>query len=309
MLRRLIGDGSYRQESEKSCRVRIMTERIEIVESNSKLEAARQARGFGLCVIPCKEALLSIPNSGKEPAIRWKDYQTLKSTPEEIARWFTEHPEWNPAVVTGPVSGLDIIDADSAEAVEWVEGNLPYTPYQVLTKSGTHFYYTDTGVRIPNAAKLHGMPLDVRGFGGYAMSFGAEHWTGHIYKLANELSPQMLKEVPPFDLRWLAKEQPQFRGRDISVDPLEDRAKTIRRALGAVMSPRTPDAVAGERGHNRFFSIACLLTHEPPNGFGLSEQEALPILIAYNQAKCHPVFSDKETVHKIKSALERKGTR
>jgi hypothetical protein len=59
-----------------------------------------------------------------------------------------------------------------------------------------------------------------------------------------------------------------------------------------------PGAVAGARGHNQTFTVAVALV----NGFALGESEALEWLTKYNQ-KCDPSWSDKELLHKIKSAM------
>jgi len=58
-----------------------------------------------------------------------------------------------------------------------------------------------------------------------------------------------------------------------------------------------PPAVSGQGGHNQAFAVACVLVQ----GFGLSPQEALPILHEYNQ-RCQPPWSDNELLHKLEGA-------
>jgi len=58
-----------------------------------------------------------------------------------------------------------------------------------------------------------------------------------------------------------------------------------------------PAAVSGQGGHNQTFAVACVLVQ----GFGLSAEEALPILREYNQ-RCQPPWSEKDLLHKLEGA-------
>ncbi len=58
-------------------------------------------------------------------------------------------------------------------------------------------------------------------------------------------------------------------------------------------------AVAGSGGHNHTFAVAMVLVH----GFGLSYEDALRLLREYN-LRCSPVWSERELVHKIESAIK-----
>jgi hypothetical protein len=60
---------------------------------------------------------------------------------------------------------------------------------------------------------------------------------------------------------------------------------------------RMPGAVSGERGHQATFNVAVALIH----GFGLSENEAWPIICEHN-SKCSPPWSEAELRHKLESA-------
>jgi hypothetical protein len=60
---------------------------------------------------------------------------------------------------------------------------------------------------------------------------------------------------------------------------------------------KIPGAVSGQGGHNQTFSVACYLF----NGFGLSESDALALILEYNQ-RCSPPWSERELRHKVKSA-------
>ena len=94
----------------------------------------------GLSVIPVPRPRPGVPpgqpGDGKVPAISWREYQARRPTESEIRAWFRT-PQ-NIAAVTGHVSDVVVIDADSPEAVRWVTSHLPHTPWQTKTARGYH---------------------------------------------------------------------------------------------------------------------------------------------------------------------------
>jgi hypothetical protein len=58
-----------------------------------------------------------------------------------------------------------------------------------------------------------------------------------------------------------------------------------------------PPAVSGQAGHNKTFAVACALV----NGFALSDQDSLALLVEYN-SRCRPPWSERELWHKVQSA-------
>ena len=150
---------------------------------------------------------------GKAPAIkRWMPYQTALATEVQIVRWWRENPDYNIGIPTGEVSGFDVIDADSVDAIELVLASLPYTPFQVITAKGRHFYFKNTGLRLRNSVKIQGRALDRRSFGGYVVGPGSIHQSGHQYRPLEPLTASLLKDVPPLDSKWLeVATEPAFR--------------------------------------------------------------------------------------------------
>jgi hypothetical protein len=61
---------------------------------------------------------------------------------------------------------------------------------------------------------------------------------------------------------------------------------------------RMPPAIAGSGGHAATFNAAAALVR----GFAMSEADALPILTAWNQTHCLPLWSLPELRHKLKDA-------
>jgi hypothetical protein len=60
---------------------------------------------------------------------------------------------------------------------------------------------------------------------------------------------------------------------------------------------RIPAAISGHAGHDQTFVAACALVH----GFALDEGTALALLRDYN-TRCSPPWTEKELIHKIRSA-------
>jgi hypothetical protein len=61
---------------------------------------------------------------------------------------------------------------------------------------------------------------------------------------------------------------------------------------------RMPPAIAGSGGHAATFNAAVVLVR----GFAIPEQDALPLLMAWNQTHCQPPWTESELRHKLRSA-------
>src|SRR5262245_60769404 len=144
------------------------------------------------------------PGDGKVPAIAWRTYQKRRPTAREIDTWFGAVP-MNLAVITGPVSGVVIVDADDPEALRWLVRRLPWTPWQTQTARGFHLWYRHPGVRVPNRARVDTgvgtLKIDVRGDGGYVIAPGSVHASGAPYRQAGDWSEPRAR-VPVFWPGW-----------------------------------------------------------------------------------------------------------
>jgi len=275
-----------------------MRERIEGVERPSKLDAALQLHDVGLCVIPLEEPLFGRHNSGKAPAIkRWKPFQTVRPSESDIRRWWSKNPRFNVGVPMGPVSGYVALDADSEEAVDLILRTCSETPFQVMTRQGRHFYFRDSGINLPNTVRINGKPIDGRFFRSYLVGPWSEHWTGHVYTPLNDITPEMLRDVPPFDPSWIAVEKRSYATSTVRVQPTENRHRLLRRA--EKYGDRIEPAIEGQGGSNKMMWFVGSMIQK----FGLRYEEALPLILKYNE-RCIPPFSEKEIEHKIHSAIE-----
>jgi hypothetical protein len=121
-------------------------------------------------------------------------------------------------------------------------------------------------------------------------------------------APTCLEYVDPAALQALAADAPPktipIHGpapasrprREVPADEwsAEDRARAF------VLSPKCPDSIAGQRGHDRLYHVACILVDD----FGLDFRRAWPILAEWNESKAHPPESDKQLEHKLNDAIK-----
>lgn len=96
--------------------------------------AQKLCEDWGFSVFPLK-------HKSKKPAIEWDPCQETASTAEFVSDWWEHHPGCNIGIACGKVSNLVVVDADSEEAVKWVEKNYIKTPVKVRTHRGYHYYY------------------------------------------------------------------------------------------------------------------------------------------------------------------------
>lgn len=109
-------------------------------------------------------------------------------------------------------------------------------------------------------------------------------------------------EKPKKSARAPASSPPEQTKMSDGAEPVRDLGVLQERARAYL--EQLPPAISGEHGHNRTFHAACVLTH----GFGLSVDEALPILQLYN-LRCQPPWTNDELFHKLQDAHKKEGPR
>ena len=85
-------------------------------------------------------SLIPLKPKSKIPVVKWEPYQHRLATLDELEAWFTV-PGFNVGVVTGRISGIFVIDADSEAALAWALEKLPACDLRVRTANGLHLYY------------------------------------------------------------------------------------------------------------------------------------------------------------------------
>lgn len=141
----------------------------------TNLDAALEYLDRGWSIIPLN------PND-KKPFVKWAEFQKVQPTEEQIVGWWTQWPDAIPAVITGRLSGVYIVDCDSDDAfASAVTLGLHRTPIRTRTRRGVHLWYAPPGDSIhrgprvgsrgstdPNFHWPQISGLDWRGDGGYA---------------------------------------------------------------------------------------------------------------------------------------------
>ncbi|MBC2663832.1 bifunctional DNA primase/polymerase [Novosphingobium flavum] len=145
-------------------------------------------------------SLIPLKPRDKTPLTGWRAYQKRRAARSDIEAWFKAAPNANIGIVTGAISGLVVLDLDSADAITEAERlGLPDT-IMVRTGKGRHIYFRHPGYKTTNRAGfLPGM--DIRGDGGYIVGPGSIHPSGALYAWENPPGQITLAEMP----EWLVK--------------------------------------------------------------------------------------------------------
>lgn len=250
----------------------------------SILDAALDYDRFGLRIVPFV---------GKRPAVT--DPLSFVATRVNMRFYFGSRG-CNVALLTGDYVAWDT-DNDQAEAWFWKNISVE-SPMRVRSGGGgTHRYYDGRGLDIRNKQGFAGVRgNDLRGRGGFALLPPSIHpETGKRYEFLTELLP--LDALPRFNPAWLKPPRLESRGlrqiarpRSITRRPIEEVRKSIRRTY----------AIAGHGGHNATHAVTMELYEA-----GLSFDEVLAELEAWNETNAVPLWSTRELVHKARSGSEK----
>jgi len=156
------------QESPKIPKARRMT-------GPSMLDNALEYLGRGWNVIPVSKS--------KRPLLpTWKEYQERRVTEEEIRTWWGKNPTAGVAILTGRISGIVVVDADTEEGAATVERYMLHSTLEAETGGGgRHYYFKHPGREVPSLVRF--MPgVDIRGDGGYVVVPPSPHASGRRYR-------------------------------------------------------------------------------------------------------------------------------
>jgi hypothetical protein len=114
---------------------------------------------------------------------------------EQLEAWAHHYPACNWGLVTGPASGLFVVDLDGDDGLNWmkacVDDGLSWPEsWTVKTARGLHCYFEwPAGKTIRNSAGKLAAGVDIRGQNGYVLVSPSTHPTGTRYQTVNESCP------------------------------------------------------------------------------------------------------------------------
>ena len=256
------------------------------------LETALQYQEKGFSVIPVRQ--------DKKPLIKWEKYQGERASAEVIEQWYREHPDAGVGIVTGRVSGLDVIDVDTAKGYELLASALgddaaTFNPPIARTpRGGKHLYVVNTGEG-NKAGFLKG--VDYRGQGGYVVAPPSRGAYGKTYEWVRGESI-LEKALPacPASLLNIINAFSLYRGGVVTPSHNDHTRPQLT----------TTDHMRFDEGYrdNTLFHIA---NHLIKGGMPVQEIEVVLGVIA--SRACNPPFPEREIKAKIESALKRAQTR
>ena len=121
---------------------------------------------------------------------------------DEIRRDFKQWPDANVGIVTGSISGIFVVETDTAEghgvdgiaslaALEAKHGPLPLTRQAVSPSGSVHYYFNHPGAdfKIKNSTSKVALGVDVRGDGGMVVAVPSVKPGKGVYVWRNEFVP------------------------------------------------------------------------------------------------------------------------
>ncbi len=243
------------------------------------LEAALDGLARGWSVVPIRPG-------GKHPLLRWEVFQARLPTEAEVREWYGRWPEAGVGVVTGRVSGLVVVDVDSAHGGEASlagllarYGPLPETAEAATGGGGRHLYFRHPGNELRSRIGMR-PGLDLRGDGGLVVAPPSRHPSGRRYAWRAGRAPDdvAMAELPSW-LHDLARGRTPRGGH-----PLSYWRGIVRDGVG---EGERNNAVASLTGH--------LLWH------GVDPDVITELLLCWNAVRCRPPLGEEEVVSTVDS--------
>jgi uncharacterized protein (DUF927 family) len=264
----------------------------------SAAEILQQAISLRWSIIPVR--------ADKRPFWSWKEFQEKLATAEQISNWrdSLQPPAW--AVITGPLSGILVLDFDGPRGKETMQ-RLRIRPHVKTGSGGHHAYFRHPGhpVRTLNSKSKLALGerfpgLDIRADGGYAI-FAGRNRTGPY---------EWLRAPEPDELLTLPAEVRSVLGLDAPCEappsPSGDR-HAPRRATDAEALIRRALECAPDGGRNNMgFWLACQLRDREA-----TEAEAIQALRTYaasvaptNTKGQHEPYTEADAIKSLRKAFD-----
>jgi len=270
--------------------------------SNGKRDAALElAEVLGWPVFPCHHITEDrrcscgkddCGSPGKHPVGKLAPNGVKQATAEValINHWWQECPQANPAVATGV--SFWALDLDGLEGIrafnQMAEAHpgLPEVPTAFTGGNGRHLLFAHDD-RVHNAAKVGGVPIDVRGQGGYVLVAPSNHISGNTYRW--ELPPTKYDVEPAPE--WLL----EFITGGNGVVTTTDVGKFVCEDLDLAAHPGVEE---GQRNHMLCRLVGAHLSKHGP------DNDLFPLATAWGQ-RCTPPLPEKQVVKTVAALAEK----
>lgn len=221
---------------------------------------------------------------GKHPRVQ-NGEKNASGKVEQVQAWWQQWPIANIGILTGPKSGIVVLDIDPRHggdetlfALEKEHGQLPATIEAITGGTGRHILLQHPGR--PVATKVGIWPgIDIKGDTGYIVASPSMHISGARYEWDGALHPDdtPLAEMPLW-LRWKAR---------TTLEVSDDRSEEIE-----------PEIVDGKR-NNVLTSLAGSMRRR-----GMVREEIEAALLIVNERRCKPSL-DVDEVRKLAKSVMR----
>ena len=130
---------------------------------------------------------------GKRPAIEsWTAYMSRTPTEFELRSWFSDKDDQkNIAVITGPISGLAVIDLDDEKSYRDLLSAFPVYEETLTIKTGKgyHVYLRTEETKRTVTFSLNNKIHHIKMLGGYVIAPPSKHISGRNYEFFIETVP------------------------------------------------------------------------------------------------------------------------
>jgi Bifunctional DNA primase/polymerase, N-terminal/Protein of unknown function (DUF3987) len=227
-----------------------------------------------------------IPPRSRFPCLPWKEYQTVRASKKQLIDWAFDYPYFSYGVITGALSGVVCLDADSPDAEAVISKHCPLTPMRQVSGSGRgqHHLYRHPGGHVPTGAsiKVHGVEvggLDLRGDGGLFVGPGSLHRRTKLpYRMVEPWTKEMLAGVPVFDLNWLGITVEPQKSSEPSPGRGDIRLSRKQELAREMLKAKAP-AKSGDNSEGYCMALASALVH----GYDLPPDEAIDLFLEWGE--------------------------
>lgn len=260
------------------------------------LKAALWYSDRGFSVVPGKaHAAKDGKDVAKSPRVEWAPYQANRADAAQIRLWWQQWPDSRVMLVTGKISGITVVDADTPEAIGEIYENLPdqiEMPVALSPRGGRHFYFEYQEGLQTKAGVLPG--IDVRNDGGVIMAppSGSINGKGYSWIEKQKISNARLPSFPDRLLKYLLNKGGSG-GVYVGSVITDNHNKSQRSQLITGMIKE------GSRDQSLFH----IANHLYRGKMSVEEIESLLLLIS--ERCCDPPMPEREVQAKIKSVLDR----